>query len=76
MSPPPKKLCKEASSEDVFCLSFDSSDEVMLFPSDMEEEKQCDDETVVINAVHTPPAIIVRQSINLQLYTSADWSLL
>ena len=52
LSPPPKKLCMESSTEDVFYLLSDSSGEDMLFPSDT-EEKQCGDEIVVINAVHT-----------------------
>ena len=47
----------ESYTEDVFCLSSDSSDEDMLFSSDTEEERSCGDETVVTNAVHTPPAI-------------------
>ena len=62
LSPPPKKLCMESSTEYVFCLSSNSSDEDKIFPSDTQEDKQCGDETVVINAVHTPPAMIVRHS--------------
>ena len=37
----------------------------MLFPSDTEEEKQCGDEAVVTNVVHTLPAMIVLHSSEL-----------
>ena len=44
-----------------YSTCYDCSDEDMLFPSNT-GEKQCGDATVVINAVHTPPAVIIMHS--------------